>query len=77
VIILEELIDEMIIGKIRSLMVKFPEIIGYDRKLRNGKIRVYTSKSEIQNITVKSIKVKGKEIPIEFFYIGKVKALGD
>ena len=72
---MEEVINEVVIGKIRSLMNKFPEIVGYDRKLRNGKIRVYTSKQEIQNITVKSIKVEGKEIPIEFFYIGKVKAL--
>lgn len=62
--------------KLKKIMEKNPNIIGWSNKIREGKVRIYLSEKPIQSSLIQSIKVGEQEYPIEYVVLGKIRALG-
>jgi acylphosphatase len=71
-----EKINEMISRELKKLMEKNPAILGWSNNIKDGKIRVYISEEKAVASLVKSLKVGEEEYPIEYYKIGKIRALG-
>jgi hypothetical protein len=72
----EIMISEKIVEKLKDLMRKNTAIIGWDNKIRNGKIRIFVLQERLSEMTITSLKAEGREIPLEIFPVGRIKALG-
>jgi hypothetical protein len=69
-------ISEKVVEKLKDLMRKNNAIIGWDEKIRDGKIRIFVLQERLSEMTITSLKAEGKEIPLEIFPVGRIKALG-
>jgi hypothetical protein len=73
---MEEIINEIISKELKKLMEKNSAILGWSNKIINGKIRIYISEEKAVASLVKSLKIGEEEYPIEYFKIGRIRALG-
>jgi hypothetical protein len=66
-------ISKKVDERLRDLMSKNNAIIGWNEKIRNGKIIVYVLKEKLSQVNISSIKVEDKEIPLEIFPVGRIR----
>jgi acylphosphatase len=70
-----EKINEMISRELKKLMQKNPAILGWSNNIRDGKIRVYISSEKASASLVKTLKIGEDEYEIEYYKIGRIRAL--
>ena len=58
-----------------KLQKKFPFVIGWSNKIRNGKVRIYVKEIPTTAQPIETVKIEGKDYQIEYFVVGEVRAL--
>lgn len=69
-----EKVAHELVERLKGLMEKDINIVGFSQKIRDNKIRIYLAKEPTVNM-INTLKIGGHEYEVEYVVIGKVKIL--
>ena len=58
-----------------KLQKKFPFVVGWSNKIRNGKVRIYVKELPATAQPIETVKISGKEYSIDYVVTGEIRAI--